>query len=379
MTNKMKNLLPYFLLALAVLIAHKAIQEFSSIREFAKLTWQVVAPFFYGFAIAYLLNIPTCWVERFIKNKARLRARFVQTNFLEQNKGSHFSQKRVRAISIFTVLATAMAIAATLTSLIIPAITTSIVQFLEKLPLYLQTAREVIGSINRVGIPGLHINEAMLENQIGNINAEDILRPAFFVGRQIFTALVALVVAVYALFEKPRLKAFSHRVIRLVLSPRAGLLLLLVWARLDKYFRQYIHSQTIDGLIVGAATAVVMFVLGSPYGWVMGLGLLVLNYIPYFGSIAGTAIAILLVFFTQGMWRGVIAAVVLVVLQVIDANYIQPKLLSRSLTLSPLLIIFSLAVGGAVGGIFGMIVAIPLVAVGKDLLGDVMEYCEGSR
>ena len=112
----------------------------------------------------------------------------------------------------------------------------------------------------------------------------------------------------------------------------------------------------------------------SPYALVLGLLLGVFNYIPYFGSIVATIIAVLVVALTQDLTMGLIAAIVLIILQQIDANIIQPKLMSGSFSLSPLLVIIAITVGGATAGIFGMIAAIPIVAVLKDLLDNYIAY-----
>jgi predicted PurR-regulated permease PerM len=102
----------------------------------------------------------------------------------------------------------------------------------------------------------------------------------------------------------------------------------------------------------------------------------ILNYVPYFGSIIGSIIAIIIVTFTQGLTPGIITAVVLLITQQIDGNIIQPKLMGGSFSMSPLLIIISVTVGGAFAGILGMIIAIPIVAVLKDALEDLINYRE---
>jgi len=105
----------------------------------------------------------------------------------------------------------------------------------------------------------------------------------------------------------------------------------------------------------------------------------ILNYIPYFGSIIGCVIAIIIVAFTQSIGIAAIAAVLLLVTQQIDGNIIQPRLMSGSFSLSPLLVIVSITIGGALAGMLGMIVAIPVVAVLKDILESVIEYYERKK
>jgi predicted PurR-regulated permease PerM len=71
-----------------------------------------------------------------------------------------------------------------------------------------------------------------------------------------------------------------------------------------------------------------------------------------------------------------IAAIVLFITQQIDGNFIQPRLMSGSFSLSPLLVIVSITIGGAFAGVLGMIAAIPIVAVLKDLLDGILVHHE---
>ena len=66
--------------------------------------------------------------------------------------------------------------------------------------------------------------------------------------------------------------------------------------------------------------------------------------------------------------------IVVIILQQIDANIINPKILGNSLKISPLLVIFAVPVGGAYFGFWGMFLSVPIVAVIKLLLTDYIEY-----
>jgi len=111
----------------------------------------------------------------------------------------------------------------------------------------------------------------------------------------------------------------------------------------------------------------------------LGLVLGILNYVPYFGSIVGTAIALVVVAFTQGFGVALILLPIMFFVQQLDGNFIQPKLMGGSFSLSPLLIIVSVTIGGAYAGILGMLMAIPIVAVIKDLLDSFMAYREEKK
>ncbi len=69
-------------------------------------------------------------------------------------------------------------------------------------------------------------------------------------------------------------------------------------------------------------------------------------------------------------------AIVVIILQQIDANIINPKIIGNSLEISPILIIFSVTLIGAYFGIMGMFLAVPIVAVIKLIINDFIKYKE---
>jgi len=180
--------------------------------------------------------------------------------------------------------------------------------------------------------------------------------------------------------ETTKLRAFAMRFIAAVTSEKTNETILKYSRKLNFNFRQYIYTQTIDGLILGGMmTLFLMLVVRSPHFLILGLILGVLNYIPYFGSIVGTALAVVVIALTQGFPTAMWAAVIMFAIQQLDGNFIQPRLMGGSFSLSPLLVIMSVTVGGAYGGIFGMLVAIPIVALFKDIIDSYIDYREKKK
>ena len=104
-------------------------------------------------------------------------------------------------------------------------------------------------------------------------------------------------------------------------------------------------------------------------GFVIGL----FNMIPYFGAIIAVIIAIGVTLLTGGIPQAIWLAIVIIILQQIDANIINPKIVGDSLKISPILVMFAVTVGGAYFGVLGMFLAVPIVAVIKILLNDYAE------
>ena len=367
--EKFKSLLPYYLLALAIIITFVVILEIRFFLDFIRQAWGVLTPFFYGFLIAYIVNMPCSAVQKL----------FAKTNV-------HFIVKKQRMFSIFAVLLIFGLLVFLVLDLIIPAIADSISFFIVNAPAYWEGFVAFIEYFNSWDLFGWYISPETVFNFLGDVFADfsvgsliSPLNAIFGVGASIFTGVIAFISSIYVMIEKDRFKGFLCRMLYVYTSDGVSNAIIGYTDRLNKNFRQYVRVQTIDGIILGTLATIQLVIAGSPYALLHGIMLGIVNYVPYFGSIFGTIIAVIVVVFTQGITMGFILAVTLFLTQQIDANIIQPRLMSGSYSLSPLLVIISITVGGAIAGILGMIAAIPIVAVLKEMYDSITAYYEYTK
>ncbi|MEE4272378.1 MAG: AI-2E family transporter [Thermoanaerobaculales bacterium] len=127
----------------------------------------------------------------------------------------------------------------------------------------------------------------------------------------------------------------------------------------------FFRGQLVIASIQGALFAVGFSVVGLKYGAVIGISLGFLNIVPYLGNIVGLATALPIAFFQDGGGIGRVAAVLVVValVQAIEGYLLTPKIMGDRTGLHPVVIIIAIFFwGSALGGISGMILAIPLTA-----------------
>ena len=127
----------------------------------------------------------------------------------------------------------------------------------------------------------------------------------------------------------------------------------------------FFRGQLIVALLQGLLFAIGFSLVGLKYGFVLGLVLGFLNIIPYLGSIVGLAVALPLAFFQKGGGWMLVAWVLVVftVVQLIEGYLLTPKIMGDRTGLHPVAIIVAIFFwGSALGGILGMILAIPLTA-----------------
>ena len=126
-------------------------------------------------------------------------------------------------------------------------------------------------------------------------------------------------------------------------------------------FGGYIRGTVINMTITFVACAIGFAVVGLPYGWFVALAIGILAVIPYLGPILGAIIASA-IGFTVSPWLGVITLVIVIVVEQAVDSVISPLVMGKSVSLHPVAILFALAVGGALGGFFGILLAIPMAA-----------------
>lgn len=100
------------------------------------------------------------------------------------------------------------------------------------------------------------------------------------------------------------------------------------------------------------------------YPLVLGIIIGITNVIPYFGPIIG-AIPAVIIASTMSVKMLIIVVIIIVVLQFLEGNILSPFIVGKSLHMHPLFIMFALLLGGEVGGIVGMVVAVPVLSILK--------------
>lgn len=190
--------------------------------------------------------------------------------------------------------------------------------------------------------------------------------------------LFAIIFGVYLLIDGPRVSNYFARVMHAVLGKHAIDPSRMI-ADADHVFSGYFRGQGIDALVVGTLSGIVLTAIGVPYGPVIGLLTGLGNLIPYIGGPVGFG-SIALMCLTEGSWLTMaLGFVAMGVVMFVDGNIINPRLLSDNVEVHPMLVIAALIAGGAVGGIAGMLVAVPTAAFLKIQLDRWLEKRERSR
>jgi predicted PurR-regulated permease PerM len=133
----------------------------------------------------------------------------------------------------------------------------------------------------------------------------------------------------------------------------------------------FVRGQLIVAVIVGIASSIGMWAIDLPFWLLIGIIAGFLNLIPFLGPIVGGALAALVALLHGDPWQALWAVVIMVAVQQLDNHLITPMIQRTRVNLSPLAIVLALVVGGAVAGLLGVLVAVPLTAAIRILVGHV--------
>ena len=328
-----------------LIIIYKFFDNFTGIGKWLGNLLSIMAPFLIAILIAYILYIPCKKVEELLK-KTKL--------------------KRTRGLSIAIVYVLVIAMISLIMKFIIPAVISSIVD-----------------SIGANWAPWLKDNVLKpIVDFIQTINVQEMFTPdriktyidsAFGAVKSILNIFIALICSIYILAGKEQITQFIHSFAKAVMTENGYNKFVRYFTNGNQIFFRFISSQVIDGFIVAAITCIAMSIIGVKYSLLLGVFIGISNLIPYFGAIVGVGVSIIITLLTGGWKQAIIMAIVVVVLQQIDANIINPRITGSRLQISPLLVIFAVTIGGAYFGVIGMFIAVPIATLIKLMVQDFIE------
>ncbi len=129
---------------------------------------------------------------------------------------------------------------------------------------------------------------------------------------------------------------------------------------------RFIRGQLMDSAIVGTMITIALLILDVRYAIFIGILAGLANMIPYLGPVVGGIPAILVSVMDTGDFSSVPSIIMaFAVIKIIDDVIVQPLVVSKSVELHPVVVILAIVAGGNLGGIFGMIIAVPLTSIIK--------------
>jgi len=174
----------------------------------------------------------------------------------------------------------------------------------------------------------------------------------------VITFVLVLILTFLFVKDGPRFLPWVHR----VAGPSAGghlaEVLRRIWVTVGSFIRQQAVVSLVDAVLIGLGLVIVGVPLALPLAVLTFLG----GFIPIIGAFVAGAVAVLVALVNNGLAAGVTVLVIVVVVQQIEGNVLQPVLQSRGLGLHAAVVLLAITAGSTLYGIAGAFLAVPVTA-----------------
>ena len=345
-------------------------------RHFTKFL-SVISPLLLGILLALIINVPMSALERKLFKPDK------------DNNYGRIKAKIKRPLALLITLVLMIGALAIVIILLLPQMITTIEQMYEKVPELAEDLSEKIrdssllskffntetwtaDTINLKIRGALENGEVLFKTLIETMNFATTL----FSG--LVNLILALFFAIYMLMQKEKLKSQVHRLTRAVFRKDIADRLCYIGRLGKETFSKFITGQTIEAVILGLLCCLGMEIFGFPNALEIGALVMVTAFIPIVGAFVGAAVGAFFIMFTsfeKALWF----VLFIIVLQQLEDNLIYPKVVGKTVGLPSLWVLFAVTVGGTVGGVLGMFVAVPTFSVLYCLTRETLVFLEELR
>ena len=331
----------------------------------------IIAPFVIGAALAFILNVPMRAIEGWFRNIP--------------------SEKGRRALSmVLTILIIGLVIAGVV-MLLIPQLEETITSLIAQLPGFftrleaavydfLEERPEVLAWVNEnVDLESLNwstlIEKAV--STVGNSLASILNSTISAVGTMggaIVNAVISIVFAFYCLSSKENLARQGRRIGYAVLPEGTCDEVIRVLRMTNSAFSNFITGQCIEAVILALLFVVAMAIFRMPYIPLICVVICITALVPVVGAFAGCILGAFFILVNDPM-QAVSFVIMFLVIQQFEGNVIYPRVVGGSIGLPGMWVLLAVAVGGALFGVGGMLLMVPLASVLYTL---IREYTQRS-
>ena len=371
-----KRVLVYIVAGIGILAAYFILINLKRVSGILSSVSGILRPFIIAAIFAYIVNGPMMFFERLFGR-------------LTDKKKPRPVLKRV--LAIIAAWVASLAVLVLFFVIIVPDVKISITTLINNLPSYFESLKAFIVALAEkyqldISYLNSFMNFQVTADGIMEIidKYSDALIPQLAnianisvqIGSFIADVIIAIIISVYLLFSKETLIAQLKKALYALFNRKLADISVRVARETHRTFSGFINGKLLDSLIIGILCFIGMSILKFEYALLISFIVGVTNVIPLFGPMFGAVPSVLLLLMIDP-WHALWFAVFIFALQQLDGNVIGPKILGDSTGLPALWVMFAILVGGALWGVAGMFVGVPLFAViyrfSKEILENLLK------
>lgn len=342
-----------------------------SILEFLSVVMDILMPVITGFVIAYLLLIPTRAIENFLLSR------------------KHFNIKRRAICRVIGIAVSYIVLFSIITATIIGIYymiggqiskNTTIHNIYNTISAYFKdetiSAESLQNQLSKLNLPFADIISPklgdiaeVLSDIISNIIAF-LFGSVISIGGNLFNIFISIILSIYFIFSYEYFIRFLNKIYYVIFrQSKLGKSIRNMLQIINETFSAYVRGQLIEAFIVAVLSAIVLYIIDVDYAIIIGIISGICNLIPYVGPLVGTILAGIVALLGGDIFTCIWAVVGMQVVQQVDGNIICPRVVGNIVGLPAAFVIIAILVGGNYAGLLGMLIAVPIAASLKTIIG----------
>ena len=351
-SKEMKN--KVFLITYGVIL-FVLLMNYQWIGVVFKFVGTALLPFIIGFVIAFMLNVLIKMLEKGILKKLK---------------------KSKRIISILTSLILVIGFIIILLFILIPQVKKAGLIFVDNIPEYQET---IFSLGKKIGLSADQLKMFDLENNelssdftsLIAKNSDAIINFSMGFANSVISAVttffVGLVFAIYILLDKENLKKQLKNLLQGLCSKKVYNKIIEIAELSNTTFTNFLKVQVLEACILGGLCFLGMIIFRLPYAATISVLVGFTALIPIFGAFVGCVIGAFLIFMVSPI-KAIGFIVFFLILQQVEGNFIYPKVVGGKIGLPSIWVLVAVIMGGSVGGVFGMLLGVPIVSIVYSLI-----------
>ena len=366
------GVMAFLVLAAAIVLIFLFVQKEDFSEVFDKLR-SALSPVIVGAVMAYIMNPLMTFFDRKISHFLLKRVR-------KKKRALSFS----RGVSLILTLIVVVLIFAILVYMLVPEIKKTAATIANEVPgqaeSFLAWFKSVVGDGSWFGNMLATVVEKVtvfiedfIDNGLFSFAGgvlESVATGVLSIFSVLYNIIIGFVFSIYILLAKERFTASCKRLVFATFKRRRANRIIRTARECHRKFTGAITGKILDSAIVGVLCFVGMTLLGFPYVALISVIVGVTNLIPFFGPYIGAVPSALLILFVdplQCLWF----VIFIIVLQQIDCNILDPRIVGDSIGLSAFWVLFSCVVFGSLFGIWGLLLGVPAMACLHMIFGEL--------
>ncbi len=232
----------------------------------------------------------------------------------------------------------------------------------------------LVDSIKPYIIDAITSLQKYIESNLGNMTSY-----IMSIGSSLATFSIAFIISIYLLKDSEYFMSLWHKLYYLVFKKsNLGSKINYIFKVIHETFAKYLRGQLLEAFFVGVLSAIALAIVGIDYAFVIGIIAGICNMIPYVGPVVGTVLAAIIGLLSGRPIKVIYAIIAMLIVQQVDNNLLAPKIVGDSVGLHAVFTMLAIVIGGSVGGLLGMLLAVPIAASCKILFSNWYEdYMKG--